>query len=80
MEQMCDEVLGVRCLEILTREIGPVDTERFVAYVSREHFDYTEWQRNLFAGQSIDEIAQAAQQAGDRVRMESRVQPALAPL
>ena len=67
-EQTCDEVLGARCLDILVREVGPVDTERFVAYMNRERFDYTEWQQSLFAGQSIEEIAERARAAGDQLR------------
>ena len=68
MEQICDEALGARCLGILVREIGPVDTERFVAYMSREKFDYTEWQKDLFAGQTIEEIAEQARISGERAR------------
>ena len=67
-EQTCDEALGARCLDILVREVGPVDTERFVAYMNREKFDYTEWQQTLFAGQSIEEIAEQARAVGAQFR------------
>ena len=63
-----DEALGARCLDILVREVGPVDTERFVAYMNRERFDYTEWQQTLFAGQSIEEIAEQARIVGAQFR------------
>ena len=69
-EQTSDEVLGARCLDILSREVGPVDTERFIAYINRERFDYTEWQQTLFAGQSIEEIAAAARKTGTQFRKE----------
>ena len=71
--QTCDEVLGARCLDILAREIGPVDTERFVAYINREKFDYTKWQQSVFAGQSIDEIAEQARATGARFREAAMV-------
>ena len=67
-EQTCDEALGARCLDILVREIGTVDTERFVAYMNREKFDYTQWQQTLFEGMSIEEIAEQARAAGARLR------------
>ena len=67
-EQTCDEALGARCLDILVREVGPVDTERFVAYMNRERFDYTEWQQSLFEGQSIEEIADRARAVGEQFR------------
>lgn len=67
MEMICDEALGAKCLGILAREVGPVDTERFVAYMSRERFDYTEWQKDLFAGQTIEEIAEQARKTAARI-------------
>jgi hypothetical protein len=42
-------------------KLGILDTERFVALLLREPFDYTEWHReHLFAGMSLDEIIDAA--------------------
>ena len=67
-EQMCDEALGARCLDILVNEVGPVDAERFIAYIQREHFDYTEWQKDLFAGMTIEEIAKQARAVGEASR------------
>ena len=72
-EQICDEALGARCLDILTREVGPVDTECFVAYINRERFDYTQWQQSLFAGQSIEEIAEQARAIGAQLRNSAMV-------
>lgn len=72
-EQLCDEALGAHCLDILVSEVGPVDAERFVAYIQREKFDYTEWQQNLFAGMTIDEIARMARTAGDAARKADAV-------
>ena len=49
---------GIRCLN---KELGILDAERFVALISREPFDYTEWrQKNLFVDMSIDEIIDEA--------------------
>jgi uncharacterized protein (DUF433 family) len=42
----------------VTRE----QVERFIALIQREPFDYTEWQRNLWPTQSIEELSQAAMQ------------------
>ena len=68
MTKTCDAALGAKCFSILIREVGPVDAERFIAYVNRERMDYTEWQQNLFAGQTIDEIAALSRVAGARMR------------
>jgi hypothetical protein len=49
---------GMRCLN---NELGILDTERFVALLLSEPFDYTEWRRdNLFSDMSLDEIIDAA--------------------
>ncbi len=42
------------------KSLGEVDAERFIALIQREPFDYTEWQRNLWEGQSIEEISHKA--------------------
>lgn len=47
-------------LRILTENLGPVEAERFISLIQREPFDYTEWQKNLFEGKSIEEISEAA--------------------
>jgi hypothetical protein len=49
---------GMRCLN---NGLGILDAERFVALLSREPFDYTEWRKdNLFTGMSLDEIIDEA--------------------
>ncbi len=47
--------------EILSRVLGMVDMERFIALVNREKFNYTQWRQNLFDGMSIKEISAAAE-------------------
>ncbi len=65
---ICDEELGARCFDILAREVGPVEAERFIAYVNRERIDYTKWQQNLFDGQSIEAIATEARATAAKIR------------
>ncbi len=66
----CDVELGARCFCILSREVGPVDAERFIAYVNRERMDYTKWQQTLFHGQSIEDLAADARATAARVRRQ----------
>jgi hypothetical protein len=51
------KVLG---FEILSRHLGLVETERFVALPQRERFDYTPWRQNLFATLSGEELSRQA--------------------
>ena len=37
--------------------------ERFISLIIREPFDYTEWQRDLFNGLSVQELSSQAMKA-----------------
>ena len=49
-----------RGMNILNRELGSVDAERFISVIMREQFDYTKWQREFFDGMSQEEIKDEA--------------------
>jgi hypothetical protein len=55
-----DTEVRIRGLRALVDALGTVEAERFISLVLREPFDYTNWQRHLWAGQSVEEISQAA--------------------
>ena len=55
-----EAVLRVEAMNLLVENLGLVDAERFVDLIKRDKFDYTEWQRNLWKGKSIDEINEMA--------------------
>ena len=57
---MADAEIKVLGFEILSRHLGLVETERFVALLQRERFDYTPWRQNLFATLSGEEISRRA--------------------
>ncbi|GHV51795.1 hypothetical protein FACS1894181_14170 [Bacteroidia bacterium] len=49
---------GFKCL---TKELGLLEAEQFVFTLLSQPFDYTEWRKNnLFAGMTVEEISQAA--------------------
>ena len=50
----------VRGLHALVEALGTVEAERFITLMLREPFDYTSWQRHLWADKSVDEISKAA--------------------
>ena len=51
-----DNVVRLEAMNALIATLGTVDTERFISMVKRDTFDYTEWQRTLWSGKSIEEI------------------------
>jgi len=55
-----DTVLRSEGLKILSDHLGLLETERFIALISREPFDYTQWQRDLYTGMSVEELSAKA--------------------
>jgi hypothetical protein len=57
---LAETVLKSEGMKTLVERFGLVETERFIALMNRERFDYTEWQRNLWEGMSVREISDMA--------------------
>jgi len=55
-----DTILRNEGMEILAKNLGLVEAERFIMLIQKEPFDYTEWQENLFENMSIEEISTKA--------------------
>jgi hypothetical protein len=53
------EVL-IRGLRALVEAMGIVEAERFITLILRETFDYTQWQRQLWADRSVDALSKTA--------------------
>ena len=57
---LVDTEIKLRGFEVLTKHLGLVDAERFVALIQREKFDYTKWRQKLFEDISGEEISRQA--------------------
>jgi len=55
-----DTEIRIRGLRALVEALGTVEAERFITLMLREPFDYTNWQRHLWANRSVDEISKVA--------------------
>lgn len=55
-----DTEIRVRGVRVLMESLGEVEAERFIALMQREPFDYTRWQRTLWADKTVEEISNAA--------------------
>ena len=55
-----DTVLKVEAMDLLLRTFGVLETERFISSIKSNNFDYTEWHKNLWKNESIDEIHKMA--------------------
>jgi len=55
-----ESALRVEAMQLLIEKLGEVDAERFISLVNREQFDYTQWQRSLWADKDIYQVYDAA--------------------
>ncbi|NCA89309.1 MAG: hypothetical protein EOM92_10445 [Gammaproteobacteria bacterium] len=60
MNALTDTELRVQGVKALIDALGEVMAEKFIALLSREPFDYTEWQRSLWPELSVEELSKAA--------------------
>ena len=51
-----DNILRYEAINILTKTLGPVDTERFICMIKRDTFDYTKWRRNQWNDMTIEDL------------------------
>jgi hypothetical protein len=55
-----ENALRIEGMKLLINGLGAVNAERFINCIKTDHFDYTEWQRDLWKGKTIEEIHQEA--------------------
>ncbi len=55
-----DTELKMQALQFLNQHLGLVETERFIALIQREKFDYTAWRQTLFTELTGEEISRQA--------------------
>ncbi|GMO25174.1 MAG: hypothetical protein Ta2F_00340 [Termitinemataceae bacterium] len=67
---MTDTILKCKGMESLTRSLGMVEAERFIALILREPFDYTVWQRDLYKDMSLDDFCQNVKKFREKNKKE----------
>ena len=55
-----DTEIKQKGINILSKYLGDVEAERFIALIQRERFDYTKWRQRLDEELSIEEISHKA--------------------
>ena len=57
-------------MQALIGALGLVEAERFLAAVSRDKFDYTEWRKTGLPAMSIEDISAAANKLAEELDKE----------
>ena len=60
MNTLTDNEIKVRGVTMLIENLGLVAAERFISLMNRKGFDYTEWRRDLWKGETIREVSSRA--------------------
>lgn len=60
MNTLTDKEVRVRGVEALIANMGLVEAGRFIVLINREGFDYTEWRRDLWKGETVEEVSSRA--------------------
>ena len=71
---MTDTLLKTKAMDVLVKTLGVVETERFIALVLKEPFDYTEWRRdNLVDDITVSELNRQATEYWNNTKQEVSV-------
>lgn len=55
-DEMTDEQLRDKALEVLTKHLGPTRTVRFLSWLRRKPRDYQTWRDAHFSGIGVDDL------------------------
>jgi hypothetical protein len=69
-----ESVLQAEAMNILIEHLGEVDAARFINCILKNQLDYTEWQRDLWKGKTIQEIHQEASAFSDAIHRKEQSQ------
>ena len=61
-----DTLIRSEGMQVLCRELGIVEAERFITLIRQDSFDYTEWQKDLWATKSVEEVFIAAKEFSEK--------------
>lgn len=62
--------IRMKGMQALIGALGLVEAERFLAAVSRDKFDYTEWRKTGLPAMSIEDISAAANKLSEELDKE----------
>ncbi len=55
---LTDTEIKKKGFKVLVENLGDIDAEKFISLLSKEPFDYTQWQSTLWSNQTIELISE----------------------
>ena len=62
-----DTEIKTKGFHVITKYLGDVEAERFIALIQREPFDYTKWRQDMDENFSLEEISQKAMECRNKI-------------
>jgi len=59
---LTDTEIKTKGFRVLVKTLGDVDAEKFIRLISKEPFDYTQWQMLLWDDETIEQVSEKAMQ------------------
>ena len=57
-----DTEIKTKGFHALVKTLGDVDAEKFIRLISKEPFDYTQWQKHLWQDETLENVSEKAMQ------------------
>ena len=57
---LTDEEIKKKGFKVLIEKLGDVDAEKFIRLITKDPFDYTQWQSTLWKDESVKQISERA--------------------
>jgi len=64
-----DTLIRTEGMNLLTKNLGLIEAERFIMLLQKEAFDYTQWQENLLEDMSINAIYNNAEKLRNEIEL-----------
>lgn len=55
-----DTEIKKKGFKVLVENLGDVDAEKFIRLITKEPFDYTQWQHTLWKDEPIEQLSEKA--------------------
>ena len=60
-----ETALRVEAMDILVKQLGLVDAERFIDMIKKDNFNYTQWRKTLWKDKTLTQIFEEAEEFYD---------------
>ncbi|HDR51637.1 MAG TPA: hypothetical protein ENN90_08470 [Mariniphaga anaerophila] len=57
---LTDTEIKKKGLKVLVENLGDIDAEKFIRLITKEPFDYTQWQSTLWQDETVEQVSEKA--------------------